>query len=47
MVAWMFFLVMRCTGAATLIAAVTWPEWSRIGAAMQRSPTSISSSSIA
>ena len=42
-----FFLVMRCPGAATLIAATTRPEWSRIGAATQRSPDSISSSSMA
>jgi hypothetical protein len=30
-VVWTFFLLMRCTGAATLIAAATWPLWSRIG----------------
>src|SRR6185503_20338276 len=41
------FLLMRWTGAATLIAATTCPLWSRIGAATQRRPTSISSSSIA
>src|SRR5438128_688439 len=45
-VVWICFLVMRCTGAATLIAATTCPLWSRIGAATHRSPTSISSSSI-
>ena len=37
---------MRCTGAATLMAAITWPLWSRMGAATQRRPTSISSSSM-
>src|SRR6185312_121178 len=47
MVACTCFLLMRCTGAATLIAATTRALWSRMGAATQRSPTSISSSSIA
>src|SRR5579859_3991509 len=41
------FLVSRCTGPAMPTAAVTLPLSSRTGAAMQRMPSSHSSSSVA